>query len=235
MVKKYKRDSETSYALGATITMELLKRRPELARTVYISPRSDISAVTELAEKLGVRTETTEKPFNILSPKGNCFVIGEFDKFAAPISGDKHHIVLVNPSDGGNLGTIMRDVAAFDCADLAIIRPAVDPFDPKTVRASMGALFNINFELFDSFDEYSEKRGAGHTVMPFMLDRDGRMFGEVSFDRSAKYSLAFGNEATGLDKSFAKFGAVMIEQSEKADSLNLSTAVAIAMYKLMMN
>ena len=32
---------------------------------------------------------------------------------------------------------------------------------------------------------------------------------------------------------FEKYGAVMIEQSEKADSLNLSTAVAVAMYKLM--
>lgn len=233
MVKKYKKDVNTSYTLGATVTIELLKRRPELARAVYISPRSDIAAATELANKLGVRTETSEKPFNILSPKGNCFVIGEFDKFASPINSDKHHIVLVNPSDSGNLGTIMRDVAAFDCAELAIIKPAVDPFDPKTIRASMGALFNINFELFDSFDEYLKTRGAVHNVMPFMLARNGKKFGDTRFAANEKYSLVFGNEATGLDKKFEKYGAIMIEQSEKADSLNLSTAVAVAMYKLM--
>ena len=40
---------------------------------------------------------------------------------------------------------------------LAIIKPGVDVFDPRVIRASMGALFNINFEYFDSFSEYLDK------------------------------------------------------------------------------
>ncbi len=232
MVKKYKKESDASYTLGATVTMELLRRKPDFARTVYVSPRSNISAVTELADRLGVKTEVSEKPFNILNAKGNCFVIGEFNKFAAPIRAEKNHIVLVNPSDGGNLGTIMRDVAAFDCADLAVIKPAVDPFDPKTVRASMGAVFDINFETFDSFEQYLSRAGE-REIVPFMLG--GEKFGAKTFAREKTYSLVFGNEATGLDKAFEKYGAVMIEQSKKVDSLNLSTAVAVAMYKLMIS
>ncbi len=229
MVKRYKKDDAYSYALGATVAMELLNRRPECARRIYVSPRSEVEAVTQRAEALGVPVTVGEKPFNILSPKENCFVIAEFDKFACDISSERHHVVLVNPSNSGNLGTIMRDVAAFDCADLAVITPAADPFDPKTVRASMGAVFGIAHKCFVSFDEYLAAF-PGRTVMPFMLG--GAPFGRVNFDKNKKYSLVFGNEATGLPHDFDKFGAARIEQSDKVDSLNLSVAVSVALYRL---
>ncbi|MCH5161510.1 MAG: TrmH family RNA methyltransferase [Clostridiales bacterium] len=227
MVRKYKHDDITSYALGATLVMELMSRRPNAVRNIYISPKSDVTAVTDLAERLGINVVESEKAFNILSPKGNCFVIAEFDKFASHISGDKHHVVLVNPSDSGNLGTIMRNVAAFEHYDLAVIRPSVDPFDPKTVRASMGAVFGINFEMFDSFDDYRNKFGE-HAVVPFMLG--GKPLSEYNFDGAKNYALVFGNEATGLDRDFFKYGAVEIEQSKNVDSLNLSVAASIGMY-----
>lgn len=230
MVKKYKKESPVSYALGATVTMELLNKRPDAARTVYVSPKSDIAAVTKRAAELGVPTVVGDKAFNILADKDNCFVIGEFCKFDGSISADKNHIVLVNPSNSGNLGTIMRAVAAFDCAELAVITPSADPFDPKTVRASMGALFDIKFELFDGFDAYAEKYGKDRVVMPFMLD--GAPFAGTAFERDKKYALVFGNEATGLPDTFSRFGGVRIEQSEKVDSLNLSVAASIALYKL---
>lgn len=228
-VKKYKKTDETSYALGATVTMELLNKRAEFAKTVYVSPKSNVQDVVDKARSLGVPIVEGEKAFNILSPKENCYVIGEFRKFTSRVNADRHHVVLVNPSNSGNLGTIMRDVAAFDCADLVIIRPAVDCFDPKTARASMGALFDINIECFDSFEQYiAEFRDR--TVMPFMLN--GSPFGKASFDKDKKYSLVFGNEATGLPEQFAKYNAVRIEQSSKVDSLNLSVAVSVALYKL---
>ncbi|MDE7163974.1 MAG: TrmH family RNA methyltransferase [Clostridiales bacterium] len=228
-IKKYKKTDDISYALGATVTMELLNRRAECVRRVYVSPKSDVTAVVEKASSLGVEIVESEKAFNILSPKENCFVIGEFSKFTSHAATDRHHVVLVNPSNSGNLGTIMRDVAAFDCADLVIIRPAVDNFDPKTVRASMGAVFGINVELFDSFEQYINKY-PNRAIMPFMLN--GCPFGKTGFGTDKKYSLVFGNEATGLPESYSKYNAVRIEQSEKVDSLNLSVAVSVALYKL---
>ncbi|MDE6028710.1 MAG: TrmH family RNA methyltransferase [Clostridiales bacterium] len=228
-VKKYKKTDDISYALGATVTMELLNRRADCARCVYVSPKSEVAAVVDKAKSLGVPVVESEKAFNILSPKENCYVIGEFNKFTSQAKSDRHHVVLVNPSNSGNLGTIMRDVAAFDCADLIIIRPAVDNFDPKTVRASMGAVFGINMEVFDSFEQYVNKY-ADREIMPFMLC--GGPFGKTSFAADKKYSLVFGNEATGLPEAYAKYSAVRIEQSDKVDSLNLSVAVSVALYKL---
>lgn len=229
MIKKYKKTDSRSFALGATVTMELLNARSECARCVYVSPKSEVTTVADKARALGVPVVQSEKAFNILSPKENCFVIGEFEKFEEQVSGERDHIVLVNPSNSGNLGTIMRDVAAFDCAEMIIIRPAVDPFDPKTVRASMGAAFNIGFKCFDSFDDYIAEYGD-RVIKPFMLC--GAPFKEFDFDRAVKYALVFGNEATGLPESFAQYGAVRIEQSQKVDSLNLSVAASVALYKL---
>lgn len=47
------------------------------------------------------------------------------------------HVVLHNPSDVGNVGTILRSALGFGFRDVAIIRPGVDPFDPRVLRASM--------------------------------------------------------------------------------------------------
>ncbi|MCH5163087.1 MAG: TrmH family RNA methyltransferase [Clostridiales bacterium] len=229
MVKRYKKEDNISYALGATVAMELLNNRPECVRTVYISPKSDVDAVAKKARELGVNIVEGDKAFNILSPKENCFVIGEFDKFDTRLDEDKNHVVLVNPSNAGNLGTVIRAALAFDCGNIAVIRPAVDYFDPKTVRASMGAVFSVNVMMFDSFEDY-EKSFPNRVIVPFMLS--GEPFGKKSFSRDKRYSLVFGNEATGLPKEFEKYGAVRIEQSDKVDSLNLSVAASIAMYKL---
>lgn len=229
MVKKYKRDDEYSYALGGALVVELLQNRPGSVKCVYVSPKANVGAVTELAKKIGVEIIESEKAFNILSPKENCFAIGMFEKFETSVRKERHHVVLVNPSDSGNLGTIMRAVAAFDCADLVIIRPAVDPFDPKTVRASMGAVFKIGLKCYDSFDEYVSEH-ADREAVPFMLN--GSPLAKKAFSSDKKYSLIFGNEATGLPEEYGKFGAVRIEQSDKVDSLNLSVAASVALYKL---
>jgi TrmH family RNA methyltransferase len=57
----------------------------------------------------------------------------------------------------------------FNFKNLAIIKPAVDMFDPLVVRASMGAIFSINFEYFNSIEEYISKFSAHH-LYPFMLN-----------------------------------------------------------------
>ena len=45
--------------------------------------------------------------------------------------------------DPGNLGTLIRTADAVGAAAIILIEPCVDPFDPKTLRGSMGSLFNV--------------------------------------------------------------------------------------------
>lgn len=232
-LEAYNHQLDYSYAPGIFPSHALLNARPELARRLLV--RSDalesdgVRALIDKCAALNVRTETADRALERISRKENCYAALVFDKFSSTLKLDTNHIVLVNPSDMGNLGTILRACLGFSLPDLAIIRPAADVFDPRVVRASMGALFSMRVALYDSFEAYRAQY-PHHALYPFMLD------GSVPLPRACMaakqpYSLVFGNEATGLPASFAQLGQpVRIPQSDAIDSLNLSVAVSIAAY-----
>ena len=232
----YKRENNTSYTLGITLTIELLKTKPELVKQVYFHSNFDkkeaYDLIVELCQKHQINIVTGNKIFNILSQKDNCYVIAEFFKFDSKIDNNRNHLVLVNPSDSGNLGTIMRSALGFNIVDIVIINPAVDCFNPKTIRSSMGAIFHLNIQYFDSFEEYLNQN-LTRDYFPFMLKAKAELsdIGPLLGDK--KYSLIFGNEATGLSDKFLEVGTpIIIKHSNKIDSLNLPIAVSIALYEV---
>ncbi len=230
--KKYRKEDPISYTLGTTLTIELLKTRPEQVQTVYVHSDTDRNETYAMIESLcaehGIALVQNNKAFNILSDKDNCFIIGEFRKFENPMEGDFPHVVLVNPSNAGNLGTIIRTAVGFGVGNLAIITPAVDIFDPKVIRASMGSFFHLHFGLFSDFSEY-KKAYPKRSMYPFML-QSSQNLSETPIE--GKYSLIFGNEATGLPDEYLHIGqSIRIAHSGDIDSLNLPMAVGIALYE----
>ena len=230
-LQRYRHDSTVSYTLGATLTFELLKMRPDLINRVFISSETlDQGGIHELLVSLRekrIPVETSDKAFHILSPKGNCYVIGEFRKETCHLEAG-NHLVLVNPSDAGNLGTILRTAAGFGFSDIAIIPPAVDVYDPKVVRASMGALFHHRVEVFPSIEDYMARFPENHRYA-FMLRVPTPL---PLVKKEAPYSLIFGNEATGLPETYGDFcQSVIIKHTDRIDSLNLPMAAGIAMYE----
>lgn len=233
MVKRYKKDLDVSYTLGMTLTIELLKYKLEYVTRIFIHSKliknDAYLYIEEVCKKNKIPLIQNDKVFNILAQKENCFVIGEFNKFKADVNKEKNHIVLVNPSNAGNLGTIIRAMVGFNLKDLVIISPAVDIYDPKCVRASMGALFHLNFQYFENFQDYTKEYDSRY-YYPFMLQAS-RNLNEVEIKEP--YSLIFGNEATGLDLKYLDYGqSVIIKHSENIDSLNLPIAVSIGIYEV---
>jgi len=235
-IQKYKHDSDISWTLGATLTIELLKCHPEYVNRVFFNSqiqKSDaIDNLVRLCNQNNIPYETNDKVFNVLSPKGNCYVIGEFRKYNGHMQ-ESSHIVLANPSDMGNLGTILRTAVGFGITNIAIIKPAVDCFDPKAVRASMGALFHIEIEYFESIQDYI-KRFPNNSRYAFVLSNRAKSLTTIDFKKPC--SLIFGNEATGLPKEYIDFcEPVIIKHSDNIDSLNLPTAAGIAIYEFTKN
>lgn len=231
--KRYHKEGGFSYALGITLTFELLNCRPECAERVYIhslmKQGDTLNRLIELCGQSGVEIVYSDKIFRVLSQKENCYVIGEFKKFFGKLDRNRSHIVLVNPSNSGNMGTIMRSALGFGLNQIAIIKPAVDAFDPKVVRASMGSVFSTEFAYYDSFDEYMEEMNE-RELYPFMLDAKKKL---NDVEPKGVFALIFGNEAAGLPKYFSDIGtSVIIPHSDKIDSLNLPVAASIAMYHM---
>lgn len=234
-LSRYKRSSSVSYAFGATIVYELHKTHPELITRVFLRPDikhgDDLQHIISLLKDQHIEIIESTKAFNILGAKENCLLIAEFQKPQTILdSSATTHVVLVNPSDAGNLGTIMRTAAAFGYQNIALIEPCVDPYDPKTIRASMGAVFHLNIQTFPSFADYATGQRQFYA---FMLDDKATPLSELSLPQ-ANYGLVFGNEAAGLPKDFCKnhknITPVYIPQSSNVDSLNLSAAASIALY-----
>ena len=226
----YKKTNETSYALGASLTYELLKEKCTYVQKVYFHSaflKSDeYDKFIFLCDKHNITHEINDRAINRLSRKENCLVIGEFSKFASSINPDTNHLVLVDPSNMGNLGTIIRTATGFDVVDIIIIKPGVDIFDPRVIRASMGALFHVRFSYFDSFDAYL-KTVSPRELFTFRLNGDTTLKKTIS----SKYTLIFGNESSGLPATFDHIGTgIRIDHNTNIDSLSLPIAVGIALF-----
>ena len=231
-MQKYKKTSDYSYALGTELTYQLLLSHPEQVTEVFIHSKQNDNdiyrKIVECAQKNGITITRNDKVFNILSDKENCYIIGAFKKYDAPISKETNHVLLVNPSNTGNLGTIIRTSVGFGIFDIALITPCVDIFDPKVIRASMGAFFEIRFSFYSSFEEY-EKSIDKRDVFPFMLD-GAKQLDKIEIPDN--FTLVFGNEATGLPSCYQNYGqSVLIKHLNTIDSLNLCNAVSIGLYE----
>jgi TrmH family RNA methyltransferase len=231
-LKRYNKTLDYSYTFGIYPTIELLQAKPD--RVVQIITHSKLSdeegfrIINTFLEKHSIPMECNDRLIDKLSPKDICYVVGIFNKYYPELSED-NHVALVNPGNSGNLGTIIRSMLAFDFNDLAIIRPSVDIFHPDTVRASMGAIFSINFRLFDDIESYREKFGA-HSLYLFVTEAQNTL-DKASFN--PPYSLVFGSEPSGLPQNYREFGnTVRISQSDRVDSLNLAISASIVLHHL---
>lgn len=234
--RPYKKDFDYSYTLGFNVTIELLMKQPKFVIEVIISSKAvpenggeGTKKIVELCNANKINLRIDDKVINRLSPKENCFALAIFQKYEQKLA-PENHIVLVNPSDAGNLGTIIRTALGFDFLNLAIITPAVDPFSPKVIRASLGAIFSLNLSSYDNINLYREAFPNNH-FYPFMLKAKQTL--ENLSDIKHPFSLIFGNEASGLSDEYLNIGtALKISHNNSIDSLNLAVAVAIATHKL---
>ncbi|MFC1840692.1 TrmH family RNA methyltransferase [Thermodesulfobacteriota bacterium] len=230
-LKRYRKDFEYSYSNGVYTTIELLQSRPEHALKVLLSSsgieNKGIAKIKELCEKCDVPVEVNDKLINRISLNGSHLAVGVFRKYETRLDPGENHVVLVNPGDMGNLGTIARTMLGFGMSDLALIRPAVDIFDPKAIRASMGSLFSLSVEYFEYFENYAER--FDNNLYLFMTS-GSQPVGSIKVN--PPFTLVFGNESSGLPRELEKLGTkVTIPHNKVIDSLNISVALGIALYE----
>ena len=136
-------------------------------------------------------------------------------------------IVLDGVSNPGNVGTIIRTANAFGYKDIYLLNCA-DPFSGKTVRSSMSGIYFVN--LYKTTHEELKSVLEGYKII--VADMSGESLDE--FKVNGNFAIVVGNEGNGISKeTFAMADCVVkIPMDEKAESLNVSVASSIMMYKL---
>lgn len=146
------------------------------------------------------------------------------------LSGHELVIVLDRLQDPGNLGTLIRTADAVGAAAVILIEPCVDPFDPKTVRGSMGSLFNLPVvSIKDVAGLFAWLMACG--LRPVGADPHlGETWGEGLWEGGV--ALVLGNEARGLSKDVAAqiTAWAKLPIAGKAESLNVAVAGGVLMY-----
>jgi len=132
--------------------------------------------------------------------------------------------------DPGNSGTVIRTAEAFGFDAVVFSTNSVDVYSPKTVRATVGAIWHIpvveNVPLGEIMD-FAQKHGYQTVAL------DGASEDSLSnLDKSEKMILIFGNEARGLPEVANLDARVRIPMSGKSESLNVASAAAIALFEV---
>lgn len=232
-IKRYQKKYDFSYAFGIYPTIELLKYRSDSIITVFLrsnvgSSKEDIDEIKRLCKEKNVPLNVSDRSIRKVAVKENTYAMGVFEKYESNLEQDSNHLVLVEPRNMGNLGTIIRTMLGFGFKNLVLVGASADVFDPKVIRSTMGALFKINFKYFDSIQEYMSEY-FNHNLYPFMLGR-GKDIREVEFREP--FSLIQGNESRGLSDEFKDLGqSVYIPHTNDIDSLNLAVATSIGLWE----
>jgi TrmH family RNA methyltransferase len=131
-------------------------------------------------------------------------------------------VALWGVNDPGNVGTVIRSALAFGASSVALGPGSADPYGPKAVRASMGAIFSVPVSRVRDVAELPGRRVA-------LVAREGEpldaLSGEVTF--------VVGAEREGLpDDVVASCDSVAHIPIARADSLNAAMAATVALYEL---
>lgn len=215
---------------GPKLLAEALKWGAEL-ETVVCEPGVQLP---ELPEK----TRVVEMPDSLLSavadtetPQGVVFIVKQkVMRLPETLTGGRY-LVLDGIQDPGNLGTIWRTADAFGVDGLILCNNCVDPWSPKTVRATMGAVFRL--PVFEATLEETARKldEAGIPLYATALREDTVDVREVPLSNAA---VIIGSEGRGVSDHALELckKTVKIPMRDRCESLNAAVAASVVLWEM---
>lgn len=208
---------------GATLVEQAVSAGWEI-EAQFVRPGADPvegagAVVHELAAHVIERVASTESPPQVLA------VVRIRATQICDLRGASLVVVGDRISDPGNLGTMLRSCEAAGVAGVVLITGSVDPFNPKVVRASAGAVFHVPVVGDVALHELRELElplvgTSSHTGMPF-----------TQADLVAPFALVMGNEAHGVDAQLPIDRWLTIPHAGRAESLNVAMATTVVVFE----
>ena len=145
---------------------------------------------------------------------------------------DGLYVALDGVQDPGNLGTIIRTAVAAGAKGIFLLKGTVDPYNEKCVRSTMSALCNIpifeDITLSEFYDFIKD-----NTIKTYVTSLDNaKPYHTISYAKRTMVIL--GNEGNGVSKEIIEMcdQAITIPMYGDIESLNVSIAAALCMYKV---
>ena len=238
--KKGRKEQGSFLAEGVRLLEEAVRLR-SLPADVYIAE----SLLSERGRQLAGQFRARKVPVHEISakqlermsetrtPQG---IVAVFDTPGLTLSelsprGIRRVLLCERVSDPGNLGTLLRSALAFGFDPVLLVASSVEPYAPKVVRSSAGAVFGLRVVVAGV--EQAVAWLQSHQIA--VISADGR--GENDSDgfrsrvRSGPIALALGSEAEGLSPEIIQASALVyrVAHEPAVESLNVAVAGSILM------
>lgn len=211
---------------GEKLLREAVENNADVRCVLWGSPPT-ISLPDQTAQ-FGVAPELLRYVSPLINSPGPLFTVEIPAKL--PEARPLRAIVLENVQDPGNVGTVIRTANALGTELVILVGTCADLYNPKTVRAAMGALFRQRvLEL--SVCELRERLRAWNLMLwGAALSEEARDIRSCDLSEAA---VAIGNEGRGLSAELLELcaGEVVIPMSRGSESLNAATAASIVMWE----
>lgn len=225
--KKYRLD--TYIVEGIKMVKEAISENQEIA---LIAIREDFKIDFDTKN---IKTVTiSNKIFNDISdvktPQGILAVIKKNQNNQIETNSD-YILALDSLQDPGNMGTIIRTADSANINQIIINKTTVDPYSPKVIRSTMGAIYRTNIiEVEDLKATLKEMKLKGFQIITTDLKATQSIY-DINYNN--KTVVVIGNEANGVSQEILQTAdkKVIIPMLGKTESLNASIAASIMIYE----
>ena len=240
--KKYRDEYNEFIIEGIKITQEAIEEKAKIKAVIICEDCKNQSAIpNELLYEVAKMNciYVSEKVFmsisDVTNPQGIMAIIEKENEENLKIdfSNDKI-LILDNIQDPGNMGTIIRTCDSLNMKQIIVSKGSSDIYNPKVVRATMGAIFRIKIiESDDLVKTIKELKKHKFKVYATDLKTKNTIY-NVDYKKSA---VIIGNEANGVSQEVLDESSyrIKIPMLGKTESLNAGVATSIVLYEMFRN
>jgi TrmH family RNA methyltransferase len=237
--RKYREISNKFLIEGEHLIDECLKSEsfPGRIKKVLISSGFQNKSLIERIKKAKITIEVLKEiQFNKISETENSQGIIAVVSFSGYNRKDFPKgliIALENINDPGNLGTILRTAWWFGVKNIIIGRNSVEVLNAKTIRASQGAIFNIDIQSDIDLKEYLLTAVKNEYEVFLTTLKSKNYLSDFKYKKEDNVIIVFGNEANGISDdliSLPSVNNIKIQGLSNCESLNVAQSVAIFLY-----
>ena len=209
---------------------EILAWRPELLSAVITSRPEALPSMPETVRAYEVSAELMEYLSPAKTPQGTLALCRLLTTAPPEKLTGQRYLALDAVQDPGNVGTILRTADALGCEGVFLLPGCADPFSPKTVRATMGALVRLPVWQCTARTLSALLKAASLPLIGAALRADTRALKDTDLTRGC---IAIGSEGRGLGPEMLETcdATVRIPMRAHCESLNAAAAATILLWE----
>ena len=164
------------------------------------------------------------------TPQGTLFTCAIHTEPLPETLAGRRYVVLDTLQDPGNVGTILRTADAFHADGMFLVNGCADLYNPKTLRATMGAVFRCPVWTVGAEELSALLKRCGIPLYGAVLREDTLDARQADYSRCA---IAIGSEGRGLTEDVLALcdRTIKIPMSEHCESLNAAAAATVLLWE----